>query len=375
MNINKTKETEISLILTLNMTIRFFLSIAITLIVSINCSAQAPKYSNEFLNVGVGARALGMSNSYITSVNDVTAGYWNPAGLSGIGNQHQIALMHSEYFAGMLKYDYGAYATRIDSSSVLALTAIRFGADDIPNTTELIDANGNIDYDRITTFSATDFALIISYAKDLKIQGLRLGANAKIIRRKIGGFAGAWGFGLDAGAQYDYKKWKFAAMARDVTSTFNAWTYNLSDETKAVFIATGNEIPENSVEITLPTLLLGGARTVDLTPKISLLAELNLDATFDGKRNVLIKSNTISMDPHVGLEVSYMKIVFLRAGIGNYQAFTDAIGKRIKTFQPNMGVGLRIKSITIDYALTNIGNLSGALYSNVFSIKVDINKK
>ena len=350
-------------------------TIVILLSICFNGFAQTPKYSNEFLTIGVGARALGMSNSYVTSVNDVTAGYWNPAGLSGIGNQHQIALMHSEYFAGIAKYDYGAYAIRLDSASVLGATMIRFGVDDIPNTTELIDANGNVDYNRITTFSATDFAFIVSYAKTLKIPGLRLGANAKIIRRKIGNFAGAWGFGLDAGAQYDYKKWKFAAMARDVTSTFNAWTFNLSDETKAVFVATGNEIPENSVEVTLPKLILGAARKFDFTPKISLLAELNLDATFDGKRNVLIKSNALSMDPHFGMEASYMKLVFLRAGIGNFQSYTDAIGVKIKTFQPNIGVGLRIKSVTIDYALTNIGNQSGALYSNVFSLKVNINRK
>ena len=247
--------------------------------------AQAPKYSNEFLSIGVGARALGMSNSYITSVNDVTAGYWNPAGLLGIKNQHQVALMHSEYFAGIAKYDYGAFATRLDSASVLGVSLVRFGVDDIPNTTELIDANGNVDYDRITTFSAVDYAFLVSYAKQLKIPGLRLGANVKIIRRKVGDFAGAWGFGLDAGAQYDYKKWKLAAMARDVTSTFNAWSTNLSEETKQVFIATGNEIPTNSVEITLPKLLLGAARKFDFTEKISLLTELNMDATFDGKRN------------------------------------------------------------------------------------------
>jgi len=354
---------------------KYILSFAFILSICLEGLAQAPKYSNDFLNVGVGARALGMSDSYITSVNDVTAGYWNPAGLSGIGNQHQIALMHSEYFAGIAKYDYGAYATRIDSSSVLGITLIRFGVDDIPNTTELIDANGNIDYNRITTFSATDFAFIVSYAKTLKIPGLRLGANAKIIRRKIGNFAGAWGFGLDAGAQYDYKKWKFAAVARDVTSTFNAWTFDLSDETKAVFTATGNTIPENSVEVTLPKLLLGGARKFDFTPKVSLLAELNLDATFDGKRNTIIKSNAFSMDPHFGLEASYMNIIFLRAGIGNFQSYTDVIGDKVNTFQPNIGVGVRIKSVFIDYALTNIGNQSGALYSNVFSLKVDINKK
>lgn len=352
----------------------------VSLLVGFICSvsfvnAQAPKYSNEFLNLGVGARALGMSNSFVVSANDVTAGYWNPAGLLGIGNQHQIALMHSEYFAGIAKYDYGAYAQRLDSSSVLGVSVIRFGVDDIPNTTELIDANGNVDYSRITTFSAVDWGFIVSYAKQMKVPGLRVGANAKIIRRKVGDFAGAWGFGLDLGAQYDYKKWKFGAMARDITTTFNAWSFNLSDEMKATFIATGNEIPDNSVEITLPKLLLGAARKFDFNQKFSLLSEINLDATFDGKRNVLIKSKAVSFDPHIGLEASYMNMVFLRAGIGNYQSYTDAVGGKVRTFQPNIGVGVRIKSVTIDYALTDIGDQSVALYSNVFSIKVDINKK
>jgi len=233
--------------------------------------AQAPKYSNEFLSIGVGARALGMSNSYVASVNDVTSGYWNPAGLATIGNQHQVALMHSEYFAGIAKYDYGAIATRLDSSSVLGLSFVRFGVDGIPNTTDLINANGEVDYNRITTFSAVDFALLLSYAKTMKIPGLRLGGSAKVVRRRVGDFAGAWGFGVEAGLQYDYKKWKFAAMARDLSSTFNAWTFNLSDQMKQTFIATGNEIPSNSVEITLPKLLLGTSRRFDFTKKYHYL--------------------------------------------------------------------------------------------------------
>ena len=163
-------------------------------------------------------------------------------------------------------------------------------------------------------------------------------------------------------------------MARDITTTFNAWTYNLSDNMKAAFIATGNVIPDNSVEITIPKLLLGSARKFDFNSKVSLLAEVNFDATFDGKRNVMIKTKVVSLDPHFGLEGSYMNVVFLRAGMGNYQASTDATGKKIKTFQPNIGIGVKIKSITIDYALTDIGDQSVALYSNVFSLKVDINK-
>ncbi len=337
--------------------------------------AQAPKYSNEFLSIGVGARALGMANSYVGSVNDVTSGYWNPAGLATIGNQHQVALMHSEYFAGIAKYDYGAIATRLDSSSVLGASIVRFGVDGIPNTTDLINANGEVDYNRITTFSAVDFAFLLSYAKTMKIPGLRLGGSAKIIRRRVGDFAGAWGFGIDAGLQYDYKKWKFAAMARDLSSTFNAWTFNLSDQMKQTFITTGNTIPSNSVEITLPKLLIAVARKFDFTKKISLLAEVDADLTFDGKRNVLIKSKAVCVDPHIGIEAGYMNIVFLRAGVCNYQTYTDAYGKSIQTFQPNIGVGVRIKSVYIDYAYTNIGNKSVALYSHIFSLKVDIAKK
>ena len=75
---------------------------------------KTPKYSNEFLNIGVGARALGMSNSVIASTDDVTSGYWNPTGLLNIDSDLQIGLMHSEYFAGIAKYDYGAIAKKID---------------------------------------------------------------------------------------------------------------------------------------------------------------------------------------------------------------------------------------------------------------------
>lgn len=338
--------------------------------------AQAPKYSNEFLAIGVGARALSMSNSNIAIVNDVTSGFWNPAGLTKVPSGLQLSLMHSEYFAGIAKYDYGAIAAQIDNKSTAAFSFIRFGVDDIPNTTELIDAQGNIDYDRITTFSAADYAFLLSYARKSKIEGLNYGANVKVIYRKVGKFANSWGFGLDIGAQYDLKKWHFGAVARDITSTFNAWNYNLDDATKEVFTRTGNEIPKNSVELTLPRLNLGVARSIDFGKKFSALIDLDLDVTFDGKRNVLIRSNTISIDPHLGMEFGYNDIVFLRGGFGNFQKETKIDGKVRTTFQPNIGVGIVIKKIVaIDYALTDVGNASVALYSNVFSLKVNINRK
>ncbi|MCB9360660.1 MAG: PorV/PorQ family protein [Flavobacteriales bacterium] len=334
----------------------------------------APKFSNEFLSIGVGARALGMSNAHVTSVNDVTSGYWNPAGLTKIDKDFQVDLMHSEYFAGIAKYDYGAFAAKIDSSSAFSVSLIRFGVDDIPNTTQLIDADGNIDYDRISSFSVADYAFLFSYARKSKIPGLRYGANVKVIYRKVGDFAKAWGFGLDAGAQYHFKGWDFGVMARDITSTFNAWSFSLDEETIDVFEATGNEIPQNSLEVTLPKVILGVSKTIKISNKFQALSEINFDLSTDGKRNVLVTGDPVSIDPHMGVEVGYDDLIFLRLGVGNFQKVTDIYANEKISYQPNFGVGVKFKGIAIDYALSDIGDQSEALYSNIFSLRFDINK-
>jgi hypothetical protein len=335
----------------------------------------APKYSNEFLSIGVGARAFGMSNVHTAIANDVTSAYWNPAGLLNIRSKYEVALMHSEYFAGIAKYDYAGFATPIDSQSVIALSVIRFGVDDIPDTRFLFDDAGNLDYNRLEYFGAVDYAFLLSYArKSNLIPGLKLGANFKVINRIVGKFANAWGFGMDAGAQYQRKGWLLGVMARDVTTTFNAWTHN-TELVKDVYSKTGNEIPDNSIEITLPKLILGVAKYFPIKEKFGILAAADLDMTFDGKRNVLIKSKLTSIDPHIGIEADYKKIVYLRLGLGNIQQIKDFDDKKYTSFQPNFGIGIRISNrFFIDYALTDIGNAAEALYSNVFSLKVALNK-
>ena len=338
------------------------------------CDAQPPKYSNEFLSIGVGARSLAMGNATIAKVEDVTAGYWNPAGLNGITTDLQIGYMHNQYFAGIAKYDYGAIATRTDATTVIGFTPLlRFGVDDIPDTSDLIDTDGNINYDRIRSFSAADYAFLFSFARKSKIEGLSLGGNAKIIHRKVGEFATAWGFGLDVGAQYQMGTWRFAAVGRDITSTFNAWSFN-TEKLEAVFAITGNEIPKNSLEITLPRIILGAGKDLSIGEKFSFYPEINLDVTFDGMRNVLLSGDPISIDPHMGIEFGYNGFAYLRGGVGYIQKIKDYDGTDKTIVQPNIGLGVKLKSIHIDYALTNVGESVGLL-SNVFSLKFDITKK
>lgn len=329
------------------------------------------KYSNEFMNIGVDAAALGMANAVTASTNDVNSGYWNPAGLVHL-EDHQMSLMHANYFANIAKYDYIAYANTIDEESSWGISLIRFGVDDIMNTTELIDNQGNIDYNRISLFSTADYGATFSYARKLQVPGFQFGVNAKIIRRIIGNFASSWGFGLDAGLQFERNDWQFGLMLRDITTTYNVWSIDEAEYKKIADAIPGQnqELPE-STEITAPKMQLGLAKKFIIRYDYSILAAANLNMQFT-KTNDIFSTDLVSIDPALGFELGYTDLVFLRAGVGNFQNIQQIDNTEKVGFQPNIGLGFKYKGIQIDYALTDLGNQSASLYSNIFSVKVDL---
>ena len=335
----------------------------------------APKYSNEFLSIGVGADAFGKGNAVVAQTDNVNSGYWNPAGLTQVNKWLDVSVMHSEYFGGIAKYDYFGFAHAIDNKSTVGGSLIRFAVDDIPNTTQLIDQQGNIDYDRITSFTAADYAVLLSYARKLKIKGLSVGGNFKIVHRKVGDFAKSWGFGLDAGIQYSKGTFKYGIMARDVSSTFNAWVFTLDSQMKDVFNSTGNILPQNGLELTLPKFIYAVYKKTKIGNNgFYLGSEVDIDMSSDGKRNVLLKSNLFSFDPHIGLELGFKNYISLRGGFSNFQYIKEFDDTKTLNFQPNIGLGLNLKNVYIDYAFTDIGDVSVALYSHVISIRIKLDK-
>ena len=334
-------------------------------------SQSLRNYSNEFLNLGVDAASFGMGKAVIASSRDVNSVYWNPAGLTRV-EDYQGALMHAEYFQGIGKYDYLAFAKPINNESAFAVSVIRFGVDDILNTTDLIDNQGNINYENISLFSAADYAFTMGYARHFPISGLHAGINGKIVHRAIGDFASSWGFGLDIALQYETQnEWRFGLMLRDITTTFNAWSIDEEEFEKIQNAIPGanTEKPE-TIELTKPKAQFGLAKRFSLFRDFSMLTEIDLNMRFY-ETNDLISTSFLSVDPAFGIQLDYIEMVYVRLGVNNFQNYTDFDQSTSVSFEPNFGIGFRFSGIQVDYALANVAGANGTLYSNIFSLKFD----
>ncbi len=330
-----------------------------------------PKYANEFLNLGVGAAALGTGAAVVADVSGLEAGFWNPAGLLQQTQTTEVGLMHASYFGGLAAFDHLGVSRKINDQNVVALNLIRLGIDNIYNTTQLIDNQGNLDYSQLQTFNSADYALIGSFAKPTRVEHLSLGVSAKLIYRHIGNFAKAFGFGFDAGLQYRPSKfWSAGLNLRDATSTFSAWTYNLSPEMQTTFLETNNELPQNGVEQMLPRLVGGISGQLPFKDgKYQIGGQLNIELTADGPRNTLVSGSVFSLDPRAGLFFNYDNKLILRTGVSQFQYYLDFDQTQKLSLQPHLGAGVVLQNWTIDYAFTRLGLGGEGYFTHLFSLK------
>ncbi|MCQ9637103.1 PorV/PorQ family protein [Chryseobacterium sp. WG14] len=351
---------------------KYFL-LAFSLLFGLSQSQIIRKYSNEFLNIGAGARGLAMGGAVISNQDDVYAPMWNPAGLMSIERDWQGAAMHAEYFESIAKYDYLAYA-KVMEEGVFGVSIVRLGVDNILNTTQMIDSEGNIDYDKITKFSQSDYAAILSYAfRPGGNPNLDVGVNAKIVYRNVGKFASGYGFGFDVGAIYKGNNgWKFGGMIRDITTTVNFWTINQKELSTVVNGEEFNPAPKDKMELTMPKLNVGASKLFEINSSVYVLPEAGINVDF-AKTASLISTDFASISPYAGAELGYQKMIFVRLGINRFQSITDIEDlKRKVSFQPSAGLGIKYRGLTLDYAITNSGIGGSNFYSNFFSLKLDM---
>jgi hypothetical protein len=314
------------------------------------------KYAGEFMAFGVGGRALAMGSASVALASDVTAGYWNPAGLARI-DYPQFMLMHDEQFGSLVNFDYGAAAMPMGPNASLGLSIMRVGVDNIADTRNAgVDADGNLTYDpnrfsridpnKVTYFNAADWSIYVTYAVR-ESEDFSYGANIKLIRRSAAEH-GATGVGFDLGLRYTAAEHLvLGANIQDVTTTLLAWD-------------TGRN------ELVSPTVRLGSVYFVDVFGG-RFAPALDADLRFENRQSAsTFHLGRMSLDLHGGLEFCWKELVSLRAG------YSD-------TKQPTFGAGIRFKKIAIDYSFAKFDGVNQLdnthRISVMFTLESDDNKR
>ena len=233
-----------------SITFLFSLGFALMSVIT-SYAADEGAHAAEFLSHGVGARALGMGSAFVAIADDVTATYWNPAGLAKV-KKNGFSTMYSDTFRtgegsflsqGLVSYNFVNYIHQIQGIGSLGLSWIRQGIDDIPRTTfidfdnngmlgDFQDLNGNGEKDEgehyidkptvAEYFSNSDNALLISYAREIH-HLISIGGNLKLLSQSIFENSGR-GFGLDIGILLSpYKGFQIGAILLDATGTQIRW--------------------------------------------------------------------------------------------------------------------------------------------------------
>lgn len=291
----------------------------------VHAQTEVAKYGGEFMATGFGGRALAMGGASVAIAGDVSAAYWNPAGLMGM-NYPEIGLMHEQRFGGLLSYNYGGVAWPFGPRYTLALSVTRMGVDDIPDTRgALIDLDGNgqldpnerLDPSKITSFSTADWVAYLTYAFQSNNR-LALGVNLKLISRSLLD-ASAMGVGFDIGALYRVTDaLSLGATVQDVTTTLMAWS-------------TGRN------ELVSPTLKLGAGYGINALGG-TITPALDFDIMFENRRFAsTFHVGAVSVNPRAGLEYRFQDLFALRAGYSDTQDLT-------------FGAGIHLPKLYLDYA-------------------------
>lgn len=187
----------------------------------------ASDYAGAFLELGVGARPLGMGSAYVAVAEGPEAGYWNPAGLAS-GKGTTLGFMHSERFAGLVRNDFlGASFSRKGWGAGTSL--IRTGVEGI-KFTALRDTTDTLSSENrpyvIREVGSGDYVLLLSSA--LSSGRLALGGSFKLVHRRLWEHT-AWGAGLDLGVLYAWGGFRAGVCLHDVYGTPVFWDSGSKD--------------------------------------------------------------------------------------------------------------------------------------------------
>lgn len=155
-------------------------------------AAQQGSTAAQFLKIGVDARAAAMGEAAVASASDVSALFWNPAGLARASN-FSVLISHTSWIDDLSHNFIGITVPLGDHAFGASLTSLSMGETEI-TTLEQPQGTGSF-------YDASDFALGISYARRMTDR-LLIGVSAKYVRQSIVNEV-ATGLAFDVGTSLD----------------------------------------------------------------------------------------------------------------------------------------------------------------------------
>ncbi|WP_456427988.1 PorV/PorQ family protein [Rhodocaloribacter sp.] len=132
--------------------------------------------SAQFLKLGVGARAISLGGAFVAEASDLSALYWNPAGLARM-NGSAVQLAHTQYLAD-IDYNFAAFGINLGGAGTLAASLIFLDSGEMDvRTTRQPEGTGE-------RFKVQDFALQLSYARPLTDR-FSIGGTFKYINERV----------------------------------------------------------------------------------------------------------------------------------------------------------------------------------------------
>jgi len=289
----------------------------------------------SFLKIPVGARASGMGNAYTAVANDVSALFWNPAGLARI-NRKEVSVMHTELFADT-NYDFIGYAHPLKRGS--------FGVGVVYLSQGSLEGRGE-DRGVRPDFTASDIAVTLGMARLNLSLPITVGANLKVLQSKIEGLSST-GFAFDLGLNHDSSIQIF-----HMPLNLGFAVRNIGPKMR--FIEEGFNLP----------LTLSAGAALELTR-----SHFPLTLSADVQHQPYDSRTTLSL----GGEFTPISLLSLRAGyLTNAIRTSGSEGNDFKDKISNlsglgMGLGIRIGPGTMDYSFTPAGELGN---SQRFSLSI-----
>ncbi len=300
----------------------------------------------QFLKINVGPRAMGMGTAFVATASDLSALYWNPA---GIASEHSNNAMfnHTSWIADV-NVEFAALTSYVDGFGTIGafVTVAKIIDGDMVRTIDQPEGTGEL-------FDAGGIALGITYSKELT-DNFSMGFNVKYIQEGVWHMT-ASGFALDVGALYKIDILNEFRIGASISNFGTKMMLSGRDVLYVQSVGAGNQgnLINTSVELdeySLPLIFRVGV-AADLVKSDMFRFTLGLDAVHPNDHTEYI---------NVGGEFGWSEILFVRGG---YKSIFEKDTEQGLT----LGVGFHYKisnsfKLLFDYAYQDFGRLESVHY-------------